>query len=99
MIEQIFRHRIDIVRQRLLAPLNLDLLLIYSDDPLKAGAVRYLTDFDVYAMYALAVVPPSGDVALAFGLHHSAYLIRVKEVADADYYLGTYMPGDLCSKL
>jgi hypothetical protein len=99
MIEQIFRHRIDIVRQQLLAPLKLDLLLVYSDDTLKAGAVRYLTDFDIYAMYALAVVPPNGDVALAFGLHHSAYLVRVKENANADYYLGTYLPGDLCSKL
>jgi hypothetical protein len=99
MIDQVFRHRIDIIRQRLIATHNLDLLLVYSDDPLKAGAVRYLTDFDIYAMYALTVVPPNGDVALAFGLHHSAYLIRVKEAANADYYLGTYLPGDLCSKL
>ena len=99
MNEQIFRERIARLRAALLAPLGLDLLLAYSDDPLNAGAVRYLTDFDVYAMYALVMVPPQGDVALAFGLHHSAYLVRVKEAANADYYLGTYKPGELCRTL
>jgi Xaa-Pro aminopeptidase len=99
MNEQIFRERIARLRAALLAPLGLDLLLAYSDDPLNAGAVRYLTDFDVYAMYALVMVPRQGDVALAFGLHHSAYLVRVKEAANADYYLGTYKPGELCRTL
>jgi hypothetical protein len=99
MHEQIFRHRIDLVRQEVMAKHNLDLFLAYADDPGEAGAVRYLTDFDIYAMYALVAVPCAGDVALTFGLHHSAYLIRVKETADADYYLGTYQPGDLCRRL
>jgi Xaa-Pro aminopeptidase len=99
MIEQIFRQRIDSVRHRVLAEMELDLLLAYSDEPQKAGPVRYLTDFDVYAMYALVVVPRQGDVALAFGLHHSAYLVRVKEAANADYFLGTYQPGNLCRTL
>ena len=98
MHEQIFRHRINLVRQGVMAKHNLDLFLAYADDPNQAGAVRYLTDFDIYAMYALVVIF-AGDIALTFGLHHSAYLIRVKETADADYYLGTYQPGDLCCKL
>jgi hypothetical protein len=29
--------------------------------PLEAGAVRYLTDFDVYAMYAVVMVPVTDD--------------------------------------
>jgi len=100
MIDDQVRHdRIDVVRNRLMAERGLDMLLAYSDDPLEAGAVRYLTDFDVYAMYAIVVVPRRGDVALAFGMHHSAYLIRAKETSRADYYLGTYQPGDLCRQL
>jgi hypothetical protein len=99
MIEQVFQNRVAMVREQIIGALDLDMLLAYSDDPLAAGAVRYLTDFDVYAMYAIVVLPSRGDVALAFGLHHSAYLVRVKEAAKADYYLGTYQPGDLCARL
>ncbi|HXP31391.1 MAG TPA: M24 family metallopeptidase [Stellaceae bacterium] len=97
--ERIFRQRIARLRQTLLAPLGLDMLLAYADDTLDAGAVRYLTDFDVYAMYALVLVPRCGDVALAFGLHHSAYLVRVRDAATADYFHGTYAPGELCRRL
>jgi Xaa-Pro aminopeptidase len=99
MEEQVRHDRVNAVRTRLMAERGLDMLLAYSDDPLEAGAVRYLTDFDVYAMYAVVMVPRTGDVVLAFGLHHSAYLIRVKDTASADYYLGTYQPGDLCRRL
>jgi Xaa-Pro aminopeptidase len=97
--ERIFRQRIARLRQALLAPRGLDMLLAYADDTLDAGAVRYLTDFDVYAMYALVLVPRRGDVALAFGLHHSAYLVRVRDAAMADYFHGTYAPGELCRRL
>lgn len=98
-MEQVLRERIGRVRAEVMAPLELDLLLAYTDDPFDPGAVRYLTDFDTYAMYALAVVPRQGDVALAFGLHHSAYLVRVKDTAVADYFCGTYAPGTLCGAL
>ena len=48
------------VREQIIGALDLDMLLAYSDDPLAAGAVRYLTDFDVYAMYAIVVLPSRG---------------------------------------
>jgi hypothetical protein len=97
--QRIFRSRIDALRRAVMEPCDLDLLIGYSDDILSPGAVRYLTDFDMYAMYGLAIVPRRGEVALAFGLHHSAYLIRVKQAAIADYYAGTYHPGALCAEL
>ncbi|HUT49775.1 MAG TPA: M24 family metallopeptidase [Alphaproteobacteria bacterium] len=99
MDQRTFQARVAHTRDRLLRPLDLDMLLCYADDISAAGAVRYLTDFDVYAMYALAIVPRRGDVALAFGLHHSAYLVRVKQSATADYLSGTYAPGALCRQL
>jgi Xaa-Pro aminopeptidase len=82
-----------------MAPLNLDMLIAYSDDIYNAGPVRFLTNFDVYAMYGLVAVPATGDVVLAFGMHHSAYLVRAAQVAHADYLLGTYRPGALCRQL
>jgi hypothetical protein len=99
MEQRIFRSRIDALRRELMDACELDLLIGYSDDILSAGAVRYLTDFDMYAMYGLAMVPRRGDVVLAFGLHHSAYLVRVRQAAIADHYAGTYHPGELCAEL
>jgi Xaa-Pro aminopeptidase len=98
-VSEIHRQRIETLRQRLMEPLGLDLVVAYADDPHFAGAVRYIADFDVYAMYAVAIVPRRGDVVLAFGLHHSAYLVRVKEAAIADYYVGTRHPGAVCAGL
>jgi hypothetical protein len=99
MEQRVFHSRVDALRREVMQACDLDLLIAYSDDILSAGAVRYLTDFDMYAMYGLAVVPRRGDVVLAFGLHHSAYLIRVKQAAVADHYDGTYHPGALCAEL
>lgn len=99
MEQRIFRSRIDALRREVMDACGLDMLIGYSDDILAPGAVRYLTDFDMYAMYGLAIVPRRGDVILAFGLHHSAYLIRVKQTAIADHYAGTYHPGELCAEL
>ncbi len=99
MEERVFRSRIDALRREVLDASDLDMLIAYSDDILSPGAVRYLTDFDMYAMYGLAIVPRRGDVVLAFGLHHSAYLIRVRQSAIADHYAGTYHPGELCAAL
>ena len=99
MEQRIFRSRIDALRREVMDACGLDMLIAYSDDILSPGAVRYLTDFDMYAMYGLAIVPRRGDVVLAFGLHHSAYLIRVRQSAIADHYAGTYHPGELCAEL
>src|SRR5690606_7991640 len=93
------RKRVEALRAGVMEPLGLDLLLAYADDPLFPGAVRYLTGFDVYAMYALVAVPRRGDVVLAFGLHHSAYLVRVKEAAVADHYVGARAPGAAVAEL
>lgn len=99
MEQRIFRSRIDALRREVMDAAALDLLVAYSDDILAAGAVRYLTDFDMYAMYGLVIVPRRGDVVLAFGLHHSAYLVRVRQSSVADHYAGTYHPGQLCADL
>lgn len=99
MEERVFRSRIAEVRRSLMQPSQLDLLIAYSDDVLSPGAVRYLTDFDVYAMYGVVLVPKQGDVVLAFGLHHSAYLVRVRQAAIADHFVGTYAPGAMCAQL
>jgi Xaa-Pro aminopeptidase len=99
MKQRIFHTRIDALRREVMDAAGLDLLIAYSDDILAPGAVRYLTDFDIYAMYGMAIVPRRGDVALAFGMHHSAYLVRVKQAATADHYAGTYRPGQLCAEL
>lgn len=99
MEQRIFRSRIDALRREVMDACALDMLIAYSDDILSAGAVRYLTDFDMYAMYGLVIVPRRGDVVLAFGLHHSAYLVRVRSAAIADHYEGTYHPGRLCAEL
>jgi len=99
MEQRVFRSRIEALRREVMDPCGLDMLVAYSDDILSAGAVRYLTDFDIYAMYGLAIVPRRGDVVLAFGQHHSAYLIRVKQAAIADHYAGTSHPGELCAEL
>ena len=98
-MEGVYGKRTEKVRATVMAPLNLDMLIAYSDDIYNAGPVQFLTNFDVYAMYGLVAVPATGDVVLAFGMHHSAYLVRAAQVAHADYLLGTYRPGALCRQL
>ncbi len=94
-----FEGRIVRVRCDLMKPRNIDLLLVYADDVFKPGNVRYLTNFDVYAMYAMVMLPSVGELSLTFGLHHSAYLVRAKEVARADYFRGTKAPASHCREL
>jgi hypothetical protein len=94
-----YRERAAVICAEVLKPHRLDLLLAYSDDPFSPAAVQFLTGFDSYAMYSLAILPSSGEVSLAFGLHHSAYLVRVKDTSAADYFLGTYAPGPFCRKV
>lgn len=98
-MSDIERGRVAAVRSEVMAPLGLDLLIAYADDPLFPGAVRYLTAFDIYAMYAVAAVPRQGDVVLAFGLHHSAYLVRVKDATAADHFVGARVPGAAVAEL
>jgi Xaa-Pro aminopeptidase len=94
-----FDTRIARVRADLMEPRQIDLLLIYADDVFRPGGVRYLTNFDVYANYAMAMLSASGELALAFGMHHPVYLVRAKEVARANYLRGTKTPADLCQEL
>ena len=75
-------------------PRDIDLLLIYSADVFNAGNVRYLTNFDAYASYGMVMLPRVGELSLAVGFHHSAYLVRVKDVARAGYITGQAITCD-----
>jgi Xaa-Pro aminopeptidase len=94
-----FDVRIAQVRCELMRPRNIDLLLLYADDVFQPGNVRYLTNFDLYANYAMVMLPSVGELSLTYGLHHSAYLVRVKEVARAGYLRGTKTPAGHCREL
>ena len=94
-----FDARIERVRRDLMEHRNIDVLLIYSDDLFRAGDVRYLTNFDAYANYGLVILPRAGELSLAVGFHHSAYLLRVKEVATAGYITTTKVPAKHCLEL
>ncbi len=99
MLADEFDTRIERIRGDLMKPQGIDLLLVYADDIFRPGNVRYLTDFDVYAIYAMVVVPCVGEISLTFGFHHTAYLVRVKEVARAGYITPTKRPEDHCREL